>query len=213
MPLVNAEQICGPIGNGNETRGTERRDQMFYLNTANPAPCTGNITSWRVCYYGPAGSTSTFSLRAYWASYAVYRRIGSGSINERYERVSEVFVALRATRLLAEIRSRRRPETTPEIDGVIKDGFNCYTDQLGNGVSQMTVQAGDLIGACVFDPIDGSLISRRQLDIVGDVSGQSLLAMSTGACSRDSIPTSIPVSQLRTINSRRLHVYANVGKL
>ena len=29
------------------------RAQMFYLDTANPANYTGNVTSWGVCYYGP----------------------------------------------------------------------------------------------------------------------------------------------------------------
>ena len=179
---------------------------MFYLNTANPAPCTGNITSWRVCYYGPS-STSLFSLRDYWATYAVYRRRGTGS-TEQFEQVSEMFTALRATRI-ATVFGQRFVDR--KVDGVIQSGFHCYTDQLDTGSSPLTVQAGDVVGACVFDPVNHPRVIRRQLDIVGEVSGESLLAMNTGGCSLTGMPSSIPANQLTNVNSRRMHIYAKVG--
>ena len=75
--LTSAQQErCGSIGNSDETAATPSRDQAFYLDTANPATCGGNITSWRVCYYGP---DSIDRIGSYWATYAVYRRMGSGS--------------------------------------------------------------------------------------------------------------------------------------
>ena len=86
------QESCSPIGNKDETAATPSRDQGFYLNTAYPAPCTGNITSWRVCYYGP---NIVAELSSYWATYAVYRRMGSDD-DVRYERVSEMFRATRA---------------------------------------------------------------------------------------------------------------------
>ena len=170
---------------------------MFYLNTANPAPCTGNITSWRVCYYRPLFPLfQTFSIRyySYWATYAVYRKVESGS-NVQYQRVSETFSAT--------------------ADNVIQGGFHCYTDQLNSSEQSLTVQAGDILGACVFDPMDQPARNRRQLDVVGEVSGESLLAMGAGGCSLTEMPSSIPVNQLTNVNSRRLHIYANVtmGKL
>ena len=52
--LTSAQQgRCGTIGNSDETAATLSRAQLFYLDTEHPATCTGNITSWRVCYYGP----------------------------------------------------------------------------------------------------------------------------------------------------------------
>ena len=179
---------------------TERNsDQMFYLNTANPAPCTGNITSWRVCYYEPFFA-STFLIRySYWATYAVYRRVESGS-NVQYQRVSETFSA--------------------KADNVIRGGFHCYTDRLDSSEQSLTIQAGDILGACVFnpiDPIDQTILrqKREQLNVVGEVRGESLLAMNARECSLTEMPLHIPVNQLTNVNSRRLHIYANVtmGKL
>ena len=208
--LTSAQQeSCGSIGNNNETAVTPSRAQLFYLNTANPAPCTGNITSWRVCYYGP---DSVNRVGSYWATYAVYRRMGSGS-NTRYVRVSEIF---RAIRTVAGFTNA--PGTG--VDGEIaQGGFNCYTDSIDAGVSPLTIQVGDILGACIFDP-DGDIVVndidiliRLPLDVVGEASGESLLQMGTAGCSREDIPSDIPANQLSTLNSRRLHVYANIGML
>ena len=181
---------------------------MFYLNTDNPAPCTGNITSWRVCYYGPTNNGLLNGLRSFWATYSVYRMTGSGS-SRRFERVSRIFSAVRATRMFINVNAG----STSAIDGVIQRDFNCYTDILDTGDRPLTVQAGDFLGACVFDPVDQPAMNRRQLDVVGEVSGESLLAMGAGGCSLTEMPFSIPVNQLTNVNSRRMHIYANLGKL
>ena len=195
------QEQCGSIGTLDNTAATPSRAQLFYLNTANPAPCTGNVTSWRVCYYGP---DDVHSLGSYWATYAVYRRIGSGS-NIRYVRVSEMFSA---------IRTISRFTGDPIVDGEIaQGGFRCYNDSVDVGNSPLTIQAGDILGACVFDP-DGDIpfiVTRLPLDVVGEVSGGSLLQMSTAGCSRQDIPPDIPANQLSTLASRRLHIYANIG--
>ena len=178
-------------------------EQMFYLNTANPAPCNGNITSWRVCYYGP----NNVQFASYWATYAVYRRVGSGS-NERYEKVSGFYRAVTANRLLSII------DVTNTVDGEIQQGsFTCYDDYIDNGDSPITIQAGDVLGACIFDPMDGTTFGRFPLNIVGQSStGQYLSRMSSSTCTREMLPTTIPSNQLSTINSRRLHLYANIGE-
>ena len=120
--LASAQQErCGSIGESTELAGTASRAQMFYLDTANPASCTGNITSWRVCYYGP---DSVNDRGSYWATYAVYRRTGSGN-NNNYGRVSEVF---RATRAISGLQGESN------IDGeIIQGGFNCYDDSIDVG--------------------------------------------------------------------------------
>ena len=208
--LTSAQQeSCGSIGSSNEVASAPSRAQLFYLNTANPAPCTGNITSWRVCYYGPDNVNGAGS---YWTTYAVYRSIGSGS-NIRYVRVSEMFSAIRTIATFT---------ITPGVDGEIEQGgFNCYTDSIGVGGSPLTIQAGDILGACVFDPDgdivfeDDDILIRLPLDVVGETSGSegSLLQMSTDGCSRVEIPSDISANQLSTLNSRRLHIYANISKL
>ena len=177
---------------------------MFYLNTANPAPCTGNITSWRVCYYQ---SVDQSRLRAHWATYAVYRKMGSGTAEHgvQYERVSGVYRAVRVTR---EVLDRTNLKI---IDGEVLDGFVCYSDSIDVGVSPFTVQAGDVLGACVF--VDPERVLMHQLDIVGEVNGESLLAMASSAagCTVRALPSIIPASQLSILCGRRLHLYANIG--
>ena len=204
--LTSAQQEqCGSIGKDNETAGTASSAQMFNLDTANPAPCTGNIVSWRVCYYGP---NDTDDGGSYWATYAVYRRVGSGN---RYMRVSEMFRAIRTidnTSFLA--------NPIVESDGEIEQGgFNCYNDSIDVGNSPLTIQAGDILGACVFDPEDdlvGVNVSIIPLAVVGEVNGESLLQGDTTDCSRTNIPSEILPNQLSMVNSRRLHIYANIGK-
>ena len=180
---------------------------MFYLDTANPANCTGNITSWRVCYYGPDSVDNTGS---YWATYAVYQRMGSGDSITGYMRVSEMFRAIRTVDSFT---------GNPIIDGAIEQGgLNCYDDAIDAGNSPLTIQAGEILGACVFDPEDdqipfvGVTVARLPLDVIGEVGGESLQQMGTDGCSRTNIPSDISTNQLSTLNSRRLHIYANIGK-
>ena len=176
---------------------------MFYLNTANPASCTGTITSWRVCYYEP--SSDDFFDR-FWATYAVYRRTNI----THYERVSQIFSAVRSIS-----RTSNR-----FVDGRVDDeDINCYDDGVGN--TPLSVQAGDVIGACVFDPENTNIpgfsllfVNRLPLNIVGMVVGQEnfLLQMGTSGCSRETLPTEVYTNQLLNVSSLRLHIYANISK-
>ena len=197
-----SQDTCGSIGNSNENTLSAERGRMFYLNTANPAPCTGNVTSWRVCYYGPDQDPDDDEFLSYWATYAVYRKIDSGA-DEHYEQVSQLFSAVTATNNLARI------DGTGTVDAVIRQqGFTCYDDSI---TATLTVQAGDIVGACVFNPTDGGFFTRDQLNVVGRVGGESLLRMGSGGCSTTALPMEIKASQLSTVNSRRLHIYANIG--
>ena len=208
---VNTQETCGDIGNSNEIRIAERRDQMFYLDVANPAPCDGRIMNWRVCYYGPTSSSFfNFNARSYWATYAVYRRMGDGA-TLRYERVSETFTAVRANRFFLRIAGGRQSR----VDGEIRSGFRCYNDPVGFGsVPPLTVQAGDVVGTCVFNPIDQGRLSRSQLNVVGVINtAESLLGTNTVGCTVYNIPFSIAANQLSVVNSRRLHIHARVGRL
>ena len=188
-------QTC-TIGKDDDSEGNDRTDRRFYLDVNNPATCNGTITNWTVCYYGRIDSA--FS---YWATYAVYQTVGE----ESFERVSETFRAVRAV-----------TSDGDGADGRNQLGFNCYTDTIDVGDSPLTIYAGDIIGACVFDPPDAELINRQQLNVVGDVSGESLLRVNVGDqddeadCTMDIIPSNIPSSILQEQNNRRLHIYANI---
>ena len=163
----------------------EMTEQRFYLDVNNPATCNGTITNWTVCYYGRSDPGS------YFATYAVYQIMGSGE-DEYYERVSEVFTAVTAT------------TGVDFSDGLNQMGFNCYTDSIDVGDSPLTIHDGDIIGACVFNP---SGPSRRELDIVGEVSGESLMEADIDC---DMHSRMIQQSEFQLRNDRRLHIYANI---
>ena len=156
-----------------------------------------------MCYYGP---DTVDIMGSYWATYAVYRRMVSAEDEKiTYVRVSEIFRA---------IKSVSGGTSFPGVDGEItQGGFNCYTDAIDAGESPLTVQAGDILGACVFTPEDmQSVVNRFPLHVVGEASGETLLQMVTAGCSRDSIPSDISSSDLSTLNTKRLHIHANIGK-
>ena len=44
-------------------------------------------------------------------------------------------------------------------------------------VSNFPVNFGDVVGACIYDPQDGSNRVRKQLDIVGQANDHSLMQM------------------------------------
>ena len=189
-------QSCGTIGNSDDSELSENTQQRFYLDINNEATCNGTITNWTVCYYGPSDPGRS----SYWATYAVYRRNDSAGGDEHYERVSGVLSAVRSAQSIPE----------PLTDGRIQDGgFMCYND---TSDSPLSIQTGDIIGACVFDPQDGNGFSRHQLDIVGQVSEESLLQanLPNDACTMNVIPSSILCSNLQNRNDRRLHIYANI---
>ena len=127
--------------------------------------------------------------------------MGSGD-NVRYERVSEIFRAVRTVQMFT---------SDDVVDGeIVEDGFNCYDDSIDVGNSPLTIQAGDILGACVFDPEDinflGFVVNRLQLDIVDIASGQSLLQMDTTGCTMEAIPSNITANQLSTQNLSLIHI-------
>ena len=89
----------------------------------------------------------------------------------------------------------------------------CYNDSVDTSASPLTVQDGDIIGACVFNPQNENGVNRRPLNIVGEMSGESLLrSRGNAGCTMDTIPSSILRStQLEGLSDRRLHIYADIG--
>ena len=184
-------QCTGNIGTKNETTFTAARENRFYLNTAAPATCGGTITDAKFCYYKPSNIDKE---QSFFASLAIYRRKNSttnGSVV--YEKASDMFnISLTGRQVNA------------------KGDFVCTTV----AAVDFDVEVGDVIGACVFDPT-GSQV--RQLDIVGEADGYSLMETMDNAtasyCRLNSIPSTILSSQLSTISSRILHVHAHITSM
>ena len=194
--------MCGSVGNSNEERldqAATSSSHTFYLNTANPAPCSGTVSKWRVCYYGPPDETI---LTSYWATYAVYRR---DSASDTYNRVSDTFSAVQASGSFLLVFG-------DGIDGLVQvNNFTCYNDSID---ASLTVQAGDVIGACVFDPEDvNTLVTRLQLNVVGrsGSANSQLMQMDVTGCTVDALPPSVSTASLTLTNSTALHIYAMIG--
>ena len=190
MLHVEVNCQCRPIGTNNDTEFTAVRDHRFYLNTAHPAPCSGNIIRWRYCYYRPATNGERFRV-----TWAVYRRMGSGN-DTHYIRVGS---SLRTV--------GRRGDQIPSAN---EGNFWCREV---NVRTDFQTEVGDIVGACIYDPQDNNRV-RKQLDIVGQANGYSLIQMNdVSDCSDNSMPSNISSSQLSTIDSRILHLYATITSM
>ena len=200
MSCTSAEDFCGHIGDLNKAKYAANKNERFYLDKDNPACCTGNITSWRVCYYSP----SSQSDKQYTVKYAVYRRNGSGT---GYLQVSNInFDTTLTFRPRNNDRRKRHHDRQSEYQTL-----NCHDESL---TTPFTVHAGDVIGACVFNPSGGD---KKQLNIVSNVAGNShnlRLYMARSCRNGDSLnfPSVIMTSELSAVNSMRLHISANISK-
>ena len=186
-----------PIGTENESALTSAaREHSFYLNTARPALCSGTVKRWRYCYYTPNVNSDGSTDVRYRTSFAVYRRMtgepaGAQPNDIEYRRVSGV--------------------SSIVIQDYEVNDFVCDVLE----VDPFEIEAGDIVGACIFDPIDSQSRTREQLDIVGEVRDSlgSLLRMTdVSACSvgLNRLPLTVSVGILSEINSRILHLHANI---
>ena len=81
--IISAQDYCGVIGDDTQLQFQVNATEMFYLDVDHPACCNGTITSWRVCYYGPADDDS----KPYCVKYAVYRPVVTESNDTGYHLV------------------------------------------------------------------------------------------------------------------------------
>ena len=129
-------------------------------------------------------------------TFGVYRRISdSGGDGDFYQRVSSPYTAYKIA-LFDPISSR----------------FNC-DNELDIG-SEVEVQMGDIVGACIFDPDNNGIFIHSQIDVVGTANGYSLLEMDDiSECGADALPSQVLASDLGEQTSRILHVYAEIGTI
>ena len=201
-----AQEICGPIGlslsDSNETDDDldAYKKDMFYLDMDNPAICTGAITSWRVCYYGPKNSNN----KMYSVKYSVYRRNGAN-----YIQVSNMTF----------ITTLRGGGSDSQYDQLSEDGFYCHDESLD---TPFAVQKDDIIGACVVNPKGPT----HRLDIVSTVtvtddneqSSIQLYVPKSNDYEREcrmsmDLPATIDFNQFSPADSMRLHLSANIMSL
>ena len=94
-----------------------------------------------------------------------------------------------------------------EDDDELVGTFSCavYTPNV-----PVTMEAGDVLGACVFNPSGGD---RKQLDIVGNRITNLGMLMRTGdnGCGINTVPSSVTSASLQDSSSLALHLYANIG--
>ena len=190
--MVHGQSECGRVGTDAQEFDASR-GQGFYLNTQDPAQCTGTITQFQYCYYRSGSFAASYDF-----TFAVYRSMGSS-----YVPVSQAFTTGR---------------TIANANLGFGDNFACTS----YSVDEITVQAGDVIGVCIYDPPDNAdpvdvligpdLTNRVQLDVVGGNAPSDRFLMSTGntGCGDFSVPSS--VSSLGTQTSRVLHIYADISK-
>ena len=154
-PQTFAEAFCHP-DTDNESDLRAIKENGFYLDRNNPICCTGNITSWRVCYHGPNKSNN---MKLYTVKYAVYRLING---TQNYTQVSNHTF---------ETTLRGERSNSLQYAEIIEDDFNCCDELLD---TPFAVKQGDIIGACVVNPTGPGNSMLRRLDVVSEQPGVQL---------------------------------------
>ena len=219
VSLTFALESCGHIGDNRETQGYSAYDgDGFYLDIGNRACCSGNITSWRVCYYMP-GTAELEDDDLYRVKYAVYRRNGTD-----YIRVSNLTFNFTLGRgeLSNDNGHWKKRDTSNYEDSSIEEPFECYNIPLN---TSFAVHADDVIGACVVDGPDledSNRSSVHRLNVVSEANNQShppighLLRYSdlTACQMNETLPASIidfeNHSSLERTRRLQLHISANI---
>lgn len=117
-----AQEVCGNIGNNNETELSVYDEDRFYLDMNHTACCTGDILSWKVCYYGPEADRcgpSRSNDEYYFVKYAVYRR--KNGTNYIHQVANSTFN-------ITLIRRESDRKKRDDYDDQISTGFNCYNN-------------------------------------------------------------------------------------
>jgi hypothetical protein len=228
LTLTLALESCGHIGDNSETHYSAYDGDGFYLDIGNRACCSGNVTSWRVCYYIPQ-ELQDDDHDLYRVKYAVYRKNRTD-----YIQVSNITFNLTLGREeLSNINGSRplmkRNESAINIESPMEP-FDCYDMPLN---TPFAVHAGDVVGACVVgspDHLEDStdqIISNvpHRLNIVSEVNNQSQTqeyapighvfdsgSYLTSCQMNEALPATIInfKTQFSHVRSRRLHISANI---
>lgn len=181
------------IGSNVSESSRPATSERFYLNTARPANCSGNITKFSYCYYGREDSEAN----VYLVLVALYRRVPG---RNTYERLMNTVTI-----------TKRTPRLQVAEDEALQPEFSCDSFELGRSVP---ILAGDVIGACTFREDN-----FRQLDVVSfSDSGYHMPYDSAGdaSCETGQLPLEVG-SELELPGEgdppRILHIFAEICKL
>ena len=197
IQIANAQNICQEgarvIGSDNhqEYEAEQRVGGRLYLNTDNPAQCSGFIMQLEYCYYPPDDELQTF----YHIYFGIYRREFNRQRNVQYQLLQQRIIPLSGF-----------------VNGFISgldEEFSCTT--LNNIIPAIRIQKGDIIGAC--------LPRINSLDVVSDISNEeeddseeglnaNLHYIESDCEHIFAIPSTIDECDTRVQESRILHVYA-----
>ena len=193
--IANGQNVCQDgansiIGSDNqeEYEAEVRVGGRLYLNTDNPAPCSGFITQLKYCYYPPESDQDESQIvdRVYFAIYRLRMRQsnGRGHPPAMYERQGE-----------------------PVCLGGLSGGESVSCTTLS--IPSISVEEGDIIGAC--------LPGMNSLDIVSAISDDSEVLLNadlgyvvSGCSSIDDIRGTIVEHNIIVQRSRMLHLYAKI---
>ena len=175
-------QSCGVVGS-DAGGSAANRDRNFYLNTQDPAPCDGTINEVQYCYYKTNNKIATGGFSF---TTAFYREMSPGT----YTAISNSYTTV-----------------TGYFDHGLQS-FRCVTAP----IPPLQIQAGDVIGVCIYHPPLGLFGIRAQLDVVGRNagSGQYLQRASNSGCGDSAVPNT--VSSLTREDSLVLHISARISK-
>lgn len=214
-----AQGSCGYIGDNSETQHSAYDGDGFYLNIGNRAYCSGNIISWRVCYYRPEelGDGDLYEIK-----YAVYRRSGAD-----YIRVpNSTFNFTLSGREESDKNSGSHQKCNESGDSQT-EAFCCFNMPLS---TPFAVHAGDIIGACVVGSPElreeSNHSNVHRLNIVSEVNNRPRMQIYvpmghplhneyiTSCQMNATLPPAIIDfdTQFSPVRSRRLHISANISK-
>ena len=183
-----AQLQCGAVGHDVQASQSMLTNLRFYLNTQNPAPCSGNVTTWEYCYYQP-----DVTAREYWASFGIYKLVESN-----YQLASDKFRIIIPNNEIGSSSFTCRTFTTPSVT-TIQQG-----DVVGACVHDVS-RSNDARA-----PIN--LAGRSTADyslLEVPVNGMD------GTCNDGfdvAVPGSVSTDDLRDSPSTILHLYALIGE-
>ena len=162
----------------------------LYLNTERTATCNGTISSLRFCYYGQRD----IFQRTYRSLVAIYRQLNETT----YVRTSETI----------SITRKSNPYQTPLEDAFLPGFFNCDMQELTSGIE---VQAGDIIGVCMYNSRDTNRIDM--ITIIPSAGYRMLFERaSTANCDTGALAPVVGGHHLRRDTTARiLHVSAEIS--
>ncbi len=201
--LISGQQ-CGTVGCVGSTRtGNNEAQNEFYIDRGNRAECAGVIKSISYCFHRPPLDVPL--AHEYLATIALY--IPTSNEENFIVSSSPIVIQKFANELLSELNTGSN------------SNFACSVLFLRHPVS---VAAGDVLGACLFDPLDSSGIVRYRLDLVSratfnsdDIVRTNTPLSNPAGCTATRVPSSFHLRDSSTTqsSSRSLHFWGNIGEI